>query len=231
MTLPGANSREIAFQDRSRTDRVTAVLVPIDRTTRRPVTSGVSAWLWDRSADKRSPFRLIKNLSGSFVLLNQPVDATYDFRIDPSSAGYQEPVEVSFNPKADGLRRIVPLDRRTDYPFEDQSTLVRGMVVRGDGASRTAIPGATVSVLPGLELADDQVPSLTDKNGGFAVLAKLKPEVNDAPPAPLTVTLRFTPPSGSGRDIDVELKRFEANVFSKPIDLASGITPPFHPDE
>ena len=61
-------------------DEVTAVLVPADRTSRRPVTSGVRATLWDDQNDRDLPDRLVRNLSGALVLLNRPLGETYTFR-------------------------------------------------------------------------------------------------------------------------------------------------------
>lgn len=43
-------------------DEVTAVLVPADRTSRRPVTSGVRATLWDDQNDRDLPDRLVRNV-------------------------------------------------------------------------------------------------------------------------------------------------------------------------
>ena len=70
----------IVFEADPKRDDVTAVLVPADRTTRRPVTTGVQATLWDDQNNRDLPDRLVRNLSGALVLLNRPLGATYTFR-------------------------------------------------------------------------------------------------------------------------------------------------------
>ena len=76
----------IAFEQ-ARIDVVTAVVIPMDGVTRLRVRGGVNAQLWDPVREEARPNRLVRNLSGHIVLLNEPRDQDLTFRIEPGPAG------------------------------------------------------------------------------------------------------------------------------------------------
>jgi hypothetical protein len=167
--------RPIAFQQ-GRTDVVTAVLVPIDGVTRLPVRSGVDAQLWDPVGQAALPNRLVRNLSGQLVLVNEPADQELTFRLDPARAGYRGPLYVTFTPSDDGVSRVVTLERRPDSAFDETTTLVRGSVVRSAGTATTAEPAP----VPGLPVREVEVPLDQGRTHVFASAIDL--DRDDRPP-------------------------------------------------
>ena len=167
----------IAFEP-TRTDVVTAVLIPVDGVTRRPVRSGLDALLWDPLRQVARPRRLVRNLSGHVVLLNEPADQDLTFRVDPAAAGYRGPLFITFNPARDGASMVVALERRPDRAFDDGTTLVRGSVVRSGGSGSPTQPmpvaGLTVTASPPAGSAGHQFPATTDERGVFALAVGLK---------------------------------------------------------
>jgi hypothetical protein len=197
-------------------DVVTAVVIPMDGITRRVVATGVEVELWDPARDAAVPSRLVRNLSGHHVLLNLPADRLLTFCIRPERAGYRGPVVVAFTPSADGVKRVVALERLAGADVADLATLVRGMVVRAD----EPVAGATVGVAPPGP-AGHQFAATTDERGVFALAVHL----DEAGPVPLT--LRIVEAGGGGRDVDVELERGRTHVFAAVIDLGQPATPQF----
>jgi hypothetical protein len=226
--------RPIAFQQ-GRTDVVTAVLVPMDGVTRIPVRTGVDAQLWDRVEEIPRSERLIRNLSGQLVLLNHPADQQLTFRIDPTRAGYRGPLFITFTPAADGVSRIVALERRPDSEFDATLTLVRGSVVRSAGtgspAEPAAVSGLRVTASPQAGAAGHQFPVTTDERGVFALVVGLKRlGATDEAPAPVRTVLRFEKAGLPVRDISVDLDHGRTHVFAAPVDLDRDDRPPFtHP--
>lgn len=203
-------------------DQVTTALVFVDRFSLAPVRQGVKAWLWDPAADRPLSPRLIRNLSGNLVLINQPEDADYTFRVDPADAGYLQPPNVSVHPSTDGIRRVVWLDRRPDAAFDDQTTLVRGAVVR------TAVDGSLAEPAPVVDVTVSVVPAPTrpvryrtqsDERGVFALALRLPPPGAGELPAAVTTTLRFEKAGAPARELARDLTDGRSHVFVEAIDL------------
>jgi hypothetical protein len=225
-------SRPSIVFEQPRTDVVTAVVIPTDGITRRPARS-VDVELWDLDRQVALPFRLVRNLSGHAVLLNQPADQELTFRILPRDTGYRGPVFVTFNPALDGISRVVALERRPDAGFDDIAILVRGWVVRSAGppAGGALVPVAGVTVSAELTQGGPghQFPATTDAHGTFA-LAVGRPANAGADAGPLPTRLHFVKDGLPGRDVDVELEAGRVYVFSAPVDLdRADQKPPFTP--
>jgi hypothetical protein len=203
-----------------RTDRVTAVIIPMDGATRMPVRSGVDVQLWDAARREVRPVRLIKNLNGQSALLNEETNQELTFRIVTEQSPYRGPVFASFNPEADGISHVVALERRPDASFDDIATLVRGLVVRsadsGDAGTHP-VEGVTVSV-SGTEVTGHQFAVTTDDRGAFALIVNIKrPGPDEAQTIPAHV--RFKKQGQPSRIIDVTLKHGLTHVFFRPVDL------------
>lgn len=220
----------IAFEP-TLTDVVTAVLIPVDGVTRRPVRSGLDAQLWDPQRQLARPRRLVRNLSGHVVLLNEPNDQDLTFRIDPAAAGYRGPLFVTFNPARDGDSRVVTLEPRPDHAFDDGTTLVRGSVVRSGGGGTPARPqpvaGLTVTASPPTGAAGHQFPATTDERGAFALAVGLKVAATAEGPFPVQTALRFDKPGLPVREFTVALVEGRAHVLAEPVDLDSDDQPHF----
>jgi hypothetical protein len=212
-------------------DEVTAVLVPADRTTRRPVTSGVEATLWDGQHDRALPDHLVRNLSGALVLLNRPLGETYTFRIDPTAAGYSGPFLVAFQPAAANRRQIVWLASRPDSPFDPGTTLIRGLVTRA--APNASAAGLEVAVAPsrgGGGAPDDGDPTftgITDPRGSFAVAVRLEPPDDGDLDAPVETAITLNRGGNPHRELVVHLDRGRDHVFAEALDLDGANEPPF----
>jgi hypothetical protein len=212
-------------------DEVTAVLVPADRTSRLPVTSGVQATLWDDQNNRALPDRLVRNLSGALVLLNRPLGETYTFRVDPTVAGYGGPFLVAFQPDAGNRRRIVWLASRPDSPFEPGTTLVRGVVTRTP--TMLSAEDLEVAAVPrrgdGEEPQDDD-PTFTgiaDRRGGFAIAVRLEPPDDGDLDASVETTITLNRGGDPHRQLVVQLDHGREHVFAEPLDLDGDNEPPF----
>ena len=227
----------IAFQDRGPTDVVTAVVIPMDGVSRLLVRRGVTVELWDPSRQTPRPNRLIRNLSGHLVLVNEPADQDLTFRVDPTGAGYRGPVFVTFNPAQDGVSRVVALEPRPDQPLPGHATVVRGMVVRSgrpatlpDGATVPGpAPGVTVTVELPPETTGHQFPATTDERGVFVLAVGLNPIVNPEGIEAADATIRFDPTGAPSRTIPVQLQHGRTHVFAAPVDLDGTGEPGFRP--
>jgi hypothetical protein len=194
----------------SRTDTVTAVLIAMDGVTRRPVIGGVSAEL---TVPHRR--RLVRNLRGQLVLLNERPDQELTFTVAPEAAGYRTPPPVTFNPARDGVVQVVALERDLAGSFE--GTVVRG-TVRQAGPVAGPVAGATVSATPPAALAGRQFPATTDARGSFALVVGLRLSGVEEP-APIQVRLRFEGPEGANREFQVDLEPGRRHVFARPVEL------------
>jgi hypothetical protein len=212
-------------------DEVTAVLVPADRTSRRPVTSGVQATLWDDQNDRALPDRLVHNLSGALVLLNRPLGQTYTFRIDPTAAGYSGPFLVAFQPEVGNRRQVVWLASRPDSPFDRGMTLVRGVITRA--APKASAAGLEVAAVPrrgdggAPQDADPTFTGVTDQHGGFAVAVRLEPSDDGDLDASVETTLTLNRGGDPHRELVVQLDHGREHVFAEPLDLDGDNEPPF----
>jgi hypothetical protein len=221
----------IAFDVDPKRDDVTAVLVPADRTSRRPVTTGVQVTLWDDQNDRALPDRLVRNLSGALVLLNRPLGETYTFRIDPTAAGYSGPFLVAFQPQAGNRRQVVWLATRPDSPFGPGTTLVRGVITRT--APNASAAGIEVVAVPrrgdgGVPQADDPAyVGMTDEHGGFAVALRLEPPDDGDFDAAVETALTLNGARDPHRELLVQLDHGHEHVFAEPLDLDGDNEPPF----
>jgi hypothetical protein len=212
-------------------DDVTAVLVPADRTSRRPVTSGVRATLWDDQNDRDLPDRLVRNLSGALVLLNRPLGETYTFRVDPTDAGYSGPFLVAFQPDAGNRRQIVWLSSRPDSPFDPGTTLIRGVVTRtAPNASAAGIEIAAVPRRGGGGPPQDDDPMFTGisgERGSFAVAVHLEPPDDGDLDATVETALTLNRGGVPQRELVVHLDYGREHVFAEALDLDGANEPPF----
>lgn len=203
-----------------RTDRVTAVIIPMDGATRIPVRSGIDVQLWDPGKQEVRPVRLIKNLSGHSVLLNEETNQELTFRIVTQRSHYLGPVFTTFNPEVDGTARVVALERRPDASFDDIATLVRGLVVRSAGAGDAGtypVEGVQASASVS-DTARHQFAVRTDDRGAFALIVNIKrPAPDEAQTVP--AQLLFEKDGQPSRILDVNLKHGQTHVFSRAIDL------------
>lgn len=216
--------------EEGRGDVVSAVLVPIDGVTRRPVRSGVQAQLWDPVRRAARHNRLIRNLSGHLVLVNEPSDRELTFRIDPGTAGYRGPLFVAFTPDADGVSRVVALEPRPERAFDAGTTLVRGCVGRsarsGSAAPPSPVAGLTITAGPRAGAAGHQFPATTDERGVFALVVGLRVSGMDDDAGPIPTTLRFEKSGLPVREFDVDLHRGRTHVFTAAVDLDRDDRPP-----
>lgn len=205
------------------TSTVTAVLIPVDRFTRTEVRSGVTAWVQDLDQGRPLPYRLIRNRRGYFCLTDQLSDADYTFRVDPGTAGYIGPIDVQFNPAADGLSQVVWLDPKPDYGFSAEVTLVRGLVVADSGGplGPTGLDGAVVS------LDGERFQTVTDSRGAFVLALELPETVAGEPVEPVEADLRFDHPDHGPRVLTVTLSEGRPHIFAEPIELDGANEPPF----
>lgn len=210
-------NRTLLGTEVGRTDRVTAVIIPMDGATRIPVRSGIDVQLWDPGQQEIRPVRLIKNLSGHSVLLNEETNQELTFRIVTERSHYRGPVFTTFNPELDGTARVVALERRPDASFDDVATLVRGLVVRSAGAGTHPVEGVQASASVS-DTARYQFAVRTDDRGAFALIVNIK---RPAPDEAQTVLaqLRFEKDGQPSRTLDVNLKHGQTHVFSTAIDL------------
>jgi hypothetical protein len=230
--------RPIVLEDRRPTDVVTAVIIPMDGVSRMPVRNGVAVQLWDPDRGIARPNRLIRNLSGHLVLVDEQADQDLTFRVDPTRAGYLGPLLVTFNPAHEGVSRIVALEPRPDGPLPPNATVVRGMVVRStrplvrpDGrAVASPEAGVTVTVeLPAEVRGGRGMPATTDGRGVFVLVVGLKPIVTSEGIEPVDATLRFDKPETPSQVITVALDHGRTHVFSAPVDLDRANRPDFNP--
>jgi hypothetical protein len=215
-------TRRFLVSEVGRIDRVTAVIIPMDGATRVPVRTGVEVQLWDADREQAQSTRLIRNLSGQWVLLNNSPDQDLVFRIVTERSCYRGPILTTFNPERE--RRpdhIVSLERRPDASFDDISTLVRGAVVQRDMSGRgETVPQEGVKVsATGAKVAGHQFPVSTDKRGTFALIVNIRSPGPDEPPR-VQARMRFEKEGMPPRNLNVSLKHGMTHVFSVPIDLA-----------
>ncbi|WP_035929232.1 hypothetical protein [Kocuria rosea] len=212
--------RHLVGAESGRTDRVTAVIIPMDGATRIPVRRGIDVQLWDREQQQARPIRLIRNLDGQAALLNEEADQEFTFRIGTERSYYRGPLLTTFNPAVDGTAHVVALERRPDAPFDDVATLVRGVVVRPDpvDAGKTVpVDGSKVSV-SGAEITGHQFPVTTDRRGSFALIVNIRRPGPDETPT-VEARLRFEKDGAPSRTLDVTLTHGRTHVLSAPVDL------------
>jgi hypothetical protein len=211
----------ILVSEVGQTDRVTAVVLPMDGATRVPIRTGIEVQLWDADRDQARSTRLIRNLSGQWVLLNVSTDQDLVFRIVTDRSRYRGPVLTTFNPKREGRPdHVVALERRPEASFDDVATLVRGVVVQRDlSGMGEAVPQEGVKVsATGAEMTGHQFPVTTDRRGTFALIVNIRRPGPDETPT-VQAHMSFEKVGSRPRTINVSLKHGATHVFSAPIDL------------
>ena len=211
-----------------RSDVVTAVVVPTDGVSRRPVRSGLDVQLWDPVTERVRPARLVRNLSGAAALLNEATDQELTFRIATGRTYYRGPVFLTVNPARDGISHVVALERRPEAPFDDVASLVRGVVVRsGAPGADGPLPVEGVRVTATVPGPGHQFPVTTDERGAFALAVSLRPPLADEPPT-VAATLRVDKGGLPSRTLAVGLQHAHVHVFGTPVDLDGTGRVPFH---
>jgi hypothetical protein len=193
----------------------------MDGATRIPIRTGIEVQLWDPDRNEALPTRLIRNLSGQWVLLNASADQDLAFRIVTDRARYRGPVITAFNPKREGRHdHVVALQRRPDASYDDIATLVRGVVVqREQPGTGQAAPQEGVRIsASGAGLIGHQFPVTTDDRGSFALIVNIRRPGPDETPT-IQARLRFEKEDAPPKDLDVTLKHGATHVFSAPVDL------------
>jgi hypothetical protein len=211
----------ILVSEVGRIDRVTAVIIPMDGATRAPIRTGIEVQLWDADRDQALPTRLIRNLSGHWVLLNSGTDQELAFRILTDRSYYRGPVFTTFNPQREGRQdHVVALERRPDASFDDIATLVRGVVVHRDfpGTGEALLQEGVKVSASGTGVTGRQFPVTTDRRGTFALIANIRRPGPDETPT-VQARLEFERQGLPSRTIDVALQHGVTHVFSSPVDL------------
>ena len=223
--------RPCAFEQ-GRTDVVTAVVIPIDGVTRLPVRNGLDAQLWDPVRQTARPNRLIRNLSGHIVLVNERADQDLTFRIEPAAAGYRGPLFVTFNPATDGVSRVVALEPRPDSVFDETATLVRRIrrAVRGrrePAPAATGVRGSRSRQNPPPPRPAHQFPATTDERGVFALVVGLNAPATSEDHKPVRTVLRFEKTGLPVREFAIDLDRGRTHMFAAAVDLDRADHPPW----
>jgi len=225
------HSFPILFDDNPPVDAVGVALVPRDSFTGAVVRNGVEAKLWDDSRDVALPYSAIRNLSGLLVFVNLPNAPQHKFLIDAEKAGYFAPAIVSFvpplandpRPPDEKLKLEVWLTRRPEVPFDEGTTLVRGLVVR----SANPVDNAAVAIVRAVG-GDPTFETRTDARGVFALALRLPPPLPGEAPTPVLTDIRVE--EGADRRVLTRpLKDGRSHVFREAIDLTGTNEPTFGP--
>lgn len=215
------------LSDHGPTDVVTAAIVPMDGVTRLPIRSGVIVELWDQVREVPIPKRIIRNLSGHLVLVNEPPDRELTFRIDARAAGYRGPTFDTFNPATQGVRRVVRLEPATDAVLPANATVLHGIVVRSSrprtqadgGREPSPVAGITVAAQPPAGLSGHQFPATTDDRGAFVLVVGLRPILSIEPVEPVKTTIDFSTADRLLLTVDIELHHGRTHLATTAIDL------------
>ena len=194
-------------------DRVAFAIVPIDAFSGAIVAHGVKVTIVGQPA-----LRPIRNLSGMHVFLNIP-DADRAVKVEAGAAGYFDS-EVAVAPPADpdddaARRHVVALLPRPGYPFAENTTLVRGVLVK-DGQ---AVAGGRITAQPAGAVGLFEAQS--DAGGAFVMPLRL-PDPDDSASTPVNVSFKFPPES---REFTVPVRPARTQSFKTPIDLDETVTP------
>ena len=214
----------IAFDDEDlRIDEVIQAVVPIDAFTGQIVRSGVSAEI------EGMP-RPIRNRSGHLVFidgpdrLNFPEDAEFTIEVDAKKAGYFDPADEEFKvPKRadrdlEHHRTIVKLIRRPTFDFAPETTLVLGVVVRGDSPAEAVIVEAVPEsgLAPMVPQSAKPFTTITDEKGAFALPIRMPSDVGETSEGQF---VNFSFREGDVIRLKRKVKAGRTHSFMKPIDL------------
>lgn len=180
----------IGFEADPPEDIVIFAVAPIDAVTGRIVRFNITASVTVESEAAPSTFlqlpdKPIRNRSGLLVFVRQkssPVYPKYRIHVKAKAAGYFDPEPIDFippqagdvfNPK-DRLRVDFQLFPRPDSFFQDEATLVSGVLVRGPKRVEGARVSAKVPVMGiGNRNAINMFETRSDERGAFALALRL----------------------------------------------------------
>lgn len=177
----------------------------------------------------------VRNLSGLFVFVNLPSQASYTITIDTTAEGYFNPPPIEFVPPASDdpdrikKRRLdVLLYRRPSVPVDPDVTAVAGVVVRPDLSQQGAfLPVAFASIraefaqgilLPGSQ-GQISFKTFSDERGAFVLALRLPQE---AAVEPIIVRFIFEKTHDGQIDkriIERPIKDQDFLSFDNPIDI------------
>lgn len=229
----------ITFDDERPVDEVLVAVAPMDAFTGLIVPHNVDARI------EGLPDRPIRNLSGLLVFLKPkpneaeptatvPDQEKYRIHVSAETAGYFDPELAEFEPPKDDdesdprtrLRLDVPLLRLPTFPFTEETTLVSGVVVRGE----EAVTGARIwaklpaGVVPGNVDSPIFFETKSYSRGAFALALRL-PAWEDNPDSLVTIVLHVKEDGHPEFKQEIQVKEHQRHVFEEPIDI-SGTTSP-----
>lgn len=205
----------IGFEIDPPEDIVIFAVAPIDAVTGRIVRFNITASVTVEgetvpSTSLQLPDKPIRNRSGLLVFVrqkNSPLYPKYRIRVKAKAAGYFDPEPIDFIPPQPG-DVFIPKDRlrvdfqlfpRPDSLFQDEATLVSGVVVRG----AKSVEGARISAkVPVIKIVNrnaiNTFETRSDERGAFALALRL--------PAFAVVEGNEGADDKSGKGIPVEFK-------------------------
>lgn len=196
-------------------DVVSIAVAPIDAFTGQISARPVNVTVKDIDVAPR------QNLSGLRVFVNLPARPDYKINIEAQAAGYFNPPETTFPPApptGNEPRIDIYLRRRPEFPFDPDTTLVRGQLVTN---VRDPVPDALVRAdLPTVPGGTPPFETQTDQKGSFALPLRMPP---DLLPTDL-VTFTFTG-GGFNRNFQKPVREGVLNTFQARIRMDGGNTP------
>lgn len=145
----------VAFEDDPPEDIVNFAVAPIDALTGRIVQRNITAQVSvqfevTEPGELTLPDKPIRNLSGLLVFINLPSYSKYRVTVSAKAAGYFDQDPIEFTPPLpsdnselkDRLRLDFPLFPRPDSDFDDEATVISGVLVSGE----ERVQGARISV-------------------------------------------------------------------------------------
>jgi len=184
-------------------DVVTVAVVLIDAFSGRVITAPVKVSIDGLQALPR------RNLTGMRVFVNLPPRPEYRIKVEARMAGYFNPPDTPFPPippTGDEPRLDIYLYRRPEFPFDPDTTLVRGRLIRTSG---DPVVGGTVTAdLPTVPGGTPPFEARTDERGVFALPLRM-PE-NLLPTDLVTFTFEY---GGPPRAFDKAVREGVQNTF------------------
>jgi hypothetical protein len=224
----------ICFDENPRKDKVALAVVPFDGFSGRAVSAGVNAriqGLYNRP---------IKNLSRHLVFINLPQQPQYVVQAHASEAGYQSPPNSVFIPPAANdssaakRRHLISLVPPPDFTFAEATTVIRGVVQRGDYNNAKPAKGARIPVNdlshpldPGFAsfVKNPQFETRSDDGDACALPIRL-PHSEDPKHEIVEVTSNFMQGDDS-RELTKKVRDGRSQSFVEPIDLIGSNDPEF----
>jgi hypothetical protein len=231
---------EIAFDEELPKDEVLVAVAPIDSFTGRIVQGHVDVHIEGLYQ------RPIRNFSGMLVFLKpkttradgeetspQTDQEKYEISVTAEAAGYFDPDPAVFEPPVsdDGSdstiqRRVdVPLLRLPSFPVPEETTLVSGVIVRGD----EPLTGARIWVelpaglVPRGSASPKPFETRSYRRGAFALALRV-PAWEENMDSTVKVVLHVEE-GADHRQFELYVQENRRHVFQKPIDI-TGSNPP-----